>query len=78
MDVQVGQQLWTGAPQELRSRLWMALLALPAFSLVLDPQQVGCWIGVLMQLQALHESSAAAWRLLPQRLLVGWSSGNKR
>ena len=40
VDVQVGEQLWTDAPQELRSRLWMALLQLPAFVLLLDSRQV--------------------------------------
>ena len=29
VDVQMGSELWEDAPQELRSRLWMALLDHP-------------------------------------------------
>ena len=42
VDVQVGTQLWTEAPQELRSRLWLALLQQPALGFLLSDQQVWC------------------------------------
>lgn len=40
VDVQVGEQLWTDAPQELRSRLWMALLQHTELTMELRSEQV--------------------------------------
>lgn len=43
MDVQVGQQMYEGMPQELRARLWFVLLENPH---LVDPLKVGvCLLG---------------------------------
>ena len=56
LDVQVGEQLWTEAPQELRSRMWMALLQLQCPPFLLDSHKVGC---KLCQLPAWQHADTA-------------------